>query len=115
MVYVDKTHLANAVNNLVDNAIKYSGENVQLYLQTSLENGILKIRVKDNGIGIPKVYQSNIFDKFFRVPTGNLHNVKGFGLGLSYVQKIVAMHSGSIHVQSEPDKGSEFTIIIPSA
>jgi len=114
-VHVDKTHLANAVNNLVDNAIKYSGEHVQLYLQTSLENGILKIRVKDNGIGIPRVYQGSIFDKFFRVPTGNLHNVKGFGLGLSYVQKIVAMHGGSIHVQSEPDKGSEFTIIIPSA
>ncbi|NLR59787.1 HAMP domain-containing histidine kinase [Chitinophaga polysaccharea] len=115
LVYVDKTHLANAINNLVDNAIKYSGEHVQLYIQTSLENGILKIRVKDNGIGIPKVYQGSIFDKFFRVPTGNLHNVKGFGLGLSYVQKIVEMHGGSIHVQSEPEKGSEFTIIIPSA
>lgn len=114
-VYVDKTHLANAINNLVDNAIKYSGEHVQLYLQTSMENEVLKIRVKDNGIGIPKVYHGNIFDKFFRVPTGNLHNVKGFGLGLSYVQKIVAMHGGSIHVQSEPDKGSEFIIIIPSA
>ncbi|TWF44755.1 phospho-acceptor domain-containing protein [Chitinophaga polysaccharea] len=115
LVYVDKTHLANAINNLVDNAIKYSGEQVQLYIQTSLENGILKILVKDNGIGIPKVYQGSIFDKFFRVPTGNLHNVKGFGLGLSYVQKIVEMHEGSIHVQSEPEKGSEFTIIIPSA
>ncbi|SEW11992.1 sensor histidine kinase [Chitinophaga arvensicola] len=114
-VYVDKTHLANAINNLVDNAIKYSGDQVQLYLQTSLENGILKIRVKDSGIGIPKVYQGSIFDKFFRVPTGNLHNVKGFGLGLSYVQKIVEMHGGAVHVQSEPDKGSEFTIIIPSA
>lgn len=114
-VYVDKTHLANAINNLVDNAIKYSGGQVQLYLQTSLDNGMLKIRVKDNGIGIPKVYQTSIFDKFFRVPTGDLHNVKGFGLGLSYVQKIVAMHGGSIQVQSEPDKGSEFIIIIPSA
>ncbi|MEZ2441655.1 sensor histidine kinase [Chitinophaga sp. RCC_12] len=114
-VFVDKTHLASAINNLVDNAIKYSGEHVQLYLQTSMENGILKIRVKDSGIGIPKVYQGSIFDKFFRVPTGNLHNVKGFGLGLSYVRKIVEMHGGSIHVQSEPDKGSEFTIIIPSA
>ncbi|HEY9258632.1 HAMP domain-containing sensor histidine kinase [Chitinophaga sp.] len=115
MVYVDKTHLSNAINNLIDNAIKYSGEQVQLYIQTSLENGILKIKVKDHGIGIPKVYQGSIFDKFFRVPTGDLHNVKGFGLGLSYVQKIVEMHGGTIHVQSEPDKGSEFTIIIPSA
>ncbi|PSL49355.1 phospho-acceptor domain-containing protein [Chitinophaga niastensis] len=114
-VYVDKTHLSNAINNLVDNAIKYSKEPVQLYLQTSIENGILKIRVKDNGIGIPKIYQTNIFDKFFRVPTGNLHNVKGFGLGLSYVQKIVEMHGGTIRVHSEPEKGSEFIIIIPSA
>jgi signal transduction histidine kinase len=114
-VYVDKTHLSNAINNLIDNAIKYSGEQVQLYIQTNLENGILKIKVKDHGIGIPKVYQGSIFDKFFRVPTGDLHNVKGFGLGLSYVQKIVEMHGGTIHVQSEPDKGSEFTIIIPSA
>ncbi|WP_326995655.1 HAMP domain-containing sensor histidine kinase [Chitinophaga sp. 212800010-3] len=114
-VYVDKTHLANAINNLVDNAIKYSGDLVQLYIQTSLENGTLKIRVKDNGIGIPKVYQNSIFDKFFRVPTGNLHNVKGFGLGLSYVQKIVEMHGGTIQVTSEPDKGSEFIITIPSS
>ncbi|GEP92829.1 hypothetical protein CTE07_44740 [Chitinophaga terrae (ex Kim and Jung 2007)] len=115
LVLIDKVHLGNAINNLVDNAIKYSKEPVQLYVQTSLENGILKIKVKDNGIGIPKVYHHNIFDKFFRVPTGDLHNVKGFGLGLSYVQKIVTMHGGSIHVHSEPDKGSEFTIIIPSA
>ncbi|MFY0253001.1 sensor histidine kinase [Chitinophaga sp. 30R24] len=115
LAYVDKTHLSNAINNLVDNAIKYSGDQVQLYLQTSLNNGVLKIKVKDNGIGIPKVYQSSIFDKFFRVPTGNLHKVKGFGLGLSYVQKIVEMHGGTIQVHSEPDKGSEFTIIIPSA
>jgi signal transduction histidine kinase len=114
-VLIDKVHLGNAINNLVDNAIKYSKEPVQLYIQTSLENGILKIKVKDNGIGIPRVYHHNIFDKFFRVPTGDLHNVKGFGLGLSYVQKIVTMHGGSIHVHSEPDKGSEFTIIIPSA
>lgn len=115
LVMVDKVHLGNAISNLVDNAIKYSKDQVQLYIQTSLENGILKIKVKDNGIGIPKAYQHSIFDKFFRVPTGDLHNVKGFGLGLSYVQKIVTMHGGTIQVHSEPDKGSEFTIIIPSA
>jgi signal transduction histidine kinase len=114
-VFVDKIHLSNAISNLVDNAIKYSRDQVQLYIQTSLENGILKIKVKDNGIGIPKAYQHSIFDKFFRVPTGDLHNVKGFGLGLSYVQKIVTMHGGTIQVQSEQDKGSEFTIIIPTA
>ncbi|MBC9910983.1 sensor histidine kinase [Chitinophaga varians] len=112
-VYVDKTHLSNAINNLVDNAIKYSGEQVQLYIRCSEENGMLKIKVRDNGIGIPRAYQENIFDKFFRVPTGDLHNVKGFGLGLSYVKKIVEMHGGTIRVHSEPDKGTEFTINIP--
>ncbi|NSL89393.1 HAMP domain-containing histidine kinase [Chitinophaga sp. Mgbs1] len=114
-VFVDRTHLANAINNLVDNAIKYSGDPVQLYIQTSIEDRQLKIRVKDNGIGIPRTYQENIFDKFFRVPTGNLHNVKGFGLGLSYVKKIVEMHGGTIRVHSEPEKGAEFIIIIPAA
>ncbi|MBC9931618.1 sensor histidine kinase [Chitinophaga qingshengii] len=112
-VYVDKTHLANAINNLVDNAIKYSRDQVQLYISCSEENGVLKIIVRDNGIGIPRSYQENIFDKFFRVPTGDLHNVKGFGLGLSYVKKIVDMHGGTIRVHSEPDKGTEFTLHIP--
>jgi signal transduction histidine kinase len=112
-VYVDKGHLSNAVSNLVDNAIKYSGEHPVVHIRCSEENGKLVIRVKDNGIGIPRVYQENIFDTFFRVPTGNLHNVKGFGLGLSYVKKIVALHGGSIIVHSEPEKGSEFIIQIP--
>ncbi|CAL1521148.1 HAMP domain-containing sensor histidine kinase [Chitinophaga sp. MM2321] len=114
-VFVDKTHLSNAINNLVDNAIKYSRDQVQLYIQCKVENGELKIRVKDSGIGIPRIYQENIFDKFFRVPTGDLHNVKGFGLGLSYVKKIVEMHGGTIRVHSEQDKGTEFIISIPTA
>ncbi|WP_143309349.1 sensor histidine kinase [Chitinophaga vietnamensis] len=114
-VNVDKAHLSNAINNLVDNAIKYSGDQAQVYIQSSEDGGMLQIKVKDNGIGIPKVYQDNIFDKFFRVPTGNLHNVKGFGLGLSYVKKIVEMHGGTIRVHSEPDKGTEFIIAIPAA
>lgn len=112
-VLVDKVHLGNAINNLVDNAIKYSGEHPQVHILSSREEDQLVIRVKDNGIGIPRHYQENIFDKFFRVPTGNLHNVKGFGLGLSYVKKIVEMHGGTVYVQSEPDKGSEFIITIP--
>lgn len=113
LVLVDKTHLSNAVSNLVDNAIKYSGELPVVHIRSSIESGNLIIRVKDNGIGIPRAYQESIFDTFFRVPTGNIHNVKGFGLGLSYVKKIVELHGGSIAVQSEPEKGSEFTIRIP--
>lgn len=113
MVKVDKTHLSNALNNLVDNAIKYSGEPAEITIQVSRQQDRLKIIVKDNGIGIPHAYQDNIFEKFFRVPTGNLHNVKGFGLGLSYVKKIVEKHGGFIRVKSEPDKGSEFQLEIP--
>ncbi|PWV53928.1 sensor histidine kinase KdpD [Chitinophaga sp. S165] len=112
-VEVDKSHLSNAISNLVDNAIKYSGDNPSVHIKSMLENGKLIIRVKDNGIGIPKIYQESIFDTFFRVPTGNLHNVKGFGLGLSYVKKIVALHGGTINVHSEPEKGSEFIMQIP--
>lgn len=112
-VDVDKAHLSNAISNLVDNAIKYSGDHPSVYIKSTLESGKLIIRVKDNGIGIPKIYQESIFDTFFRVPTGNLHNVKGFGLGLSYVKKIVALHGGTISVHSEPEKGSEFIIQIP--
>jgi len=125
LAYVDKTHLANAVSNLVDNAInnavsnlvdnaiKYSGDQPLVHIQCTKENGLLTIRVKDNGIGIPRMYQESIFDKFFRVPTGNLHNVKGFGLGLSYVKKIVDMHNGAVRVYSEPERGSEFVIQLP--
>ncbi|SEW10814.1 His Kinase A (phospho-acceptor) domain-containing protein [Chitinophaga sp. YR573] len=112
-VFVDKTHISNAISNLVDNAIKYSGEHPAVSIRCSIENGTLTIRVKDNGIGIPKMYQENIFDAFFRVPTGNLHNVKGFGLGLSYVKKIIMLHGGTITVTSEQEKGSEFIIHLP--
>lgn len=113
LVFVDKTHISNAISNLVDNAIKYSGEHPTVSIRCSIENGTLTIRVKDNGIGIPKMYQENIFDAFFRVPTGNLHNVKGFGLGLSYVKKIIMLHGGTITVTSEQEKGSEFIIHLP--
>src|SRR5690606_32791004 len=102
-----------AVNNLVDNAIKYSGEHPVVYISCYIAGNMLVIRVKDNGIGIPRMYQENIFEKFFRVPTGNLHNVKGFGLGLSYVKKVAELHGGTVTVQSEPDKGSEFILEIP--
>lgn len=113
VINADKVHLTNIVFNLIDNAIKYSKENPIISVLTKdTENGIL-ISVKDNGIGISKENQKKIFDKFYRVPTGNVHNVKGFGLGLSYVQAVVLKHNGTINVNSELGKGSIFTITLP--
>ena len=109
----DRVHLTNIVFNLIDNALKYSKENPEINITThDAENGI-EIIIRDNGIGISKENQRKIFDKFYRVPTGNVHNVKGFGLGLSYVQAVVNKHGGEISVSSEIGKGSTFTVILP--
>ncbi len=113
IAHVDKTHFNNAVQNLVDNAIKYSYDAVKIQITCSREEGRLRVAIRDNGIGIPKAYQHSIFEQFFRVPQGDLHNVKGFGLGLAYVKKIVEKHGGRISVKSEPKHGSEFVIAIP--
>lgn len=113
IIQVDKTHFTNAIQNLVDNAIKYSSDPVRVHIKCTKEEGWLRVAVRDNGIGIPKAYQQSIFEQFFRVPQGNLHNVKGFGLGLAYVKKIVEKHGGRISVKSEPGHGSEFTVAIP--
>jgi len=109
-VRVDKIHFANILNNLIDNAIKYSGEAVNIRLGSIRQGREWRLTVADNGKGIPKGYQEAIFDRFFRVPTGNLHPVKGFGLGLYYVRQVVEKHGGRIGVQSEPGKGSTFYI-----
>ena len=105
-------HVTNTVSNLIDNAIKYSDgpPKVQVILQK--EEGKIMLTVTDSGIGIKKEHQNKIFDKLYRVPTGNLHNVKGFGLGLSYVKAIVELHGWDIVVKSKIGQGSEFTIII---
>jgi len=109
----DKTHFTNVIKNLVDNAIKYSHENPQISINTNDgEKGIV-IEIKDNGIGIPKEYQKKIFKKFYRVPTGNLHHVKGFGLGLNYVKNMTIKHRGNISLQSEVGKGTTFKLIFP--
>ena len=113
VINADKLHLTNIIFNLIDNAIKYSQVKPEILITTKdTENGI-EITVKDNGIGISKEDQRKIFDKFYRVPTGNVHNVKGFGLGLSYVQAVVFKHNGTINVSSELGKGSSFKIIMP--
>lgn len=112
-IYGDKIHISNVFYNLLDNAIKYSKDKPQINL--ILENGgsFLKATVKDNGIGISKAHQKRIFEKLYRVPTGNVHNVKGFGLGLSYVKAIVEKHNGFIGIDSELDKGTTITVKFP--
>jgi two-component system phosphate regulon sensor histidine kinase PhoR len=113
VVMADEIHLTNVVFNLLDNAIKYCKETPDIWITTQNRAGGIVFSIKDNGIGIAKEDQKHLFEKFYRVPTGNVHNVKGFGLGLSYVQKIVEEHEGLIKVESELDKGTKFDIWLP--
>lgn len=114
-VTVDKLHMVNVLYNLLDNAIKYNAQEPEIQITTRSHQGMLQIEIQDNGIGIHKDNQKKIFNRFYRVPTGNVHDVKGFGLGLSYVKRIVEAHEGKIMVSSEPDHGSRFTILLPLA
>lgn len=115
MVMADDVHFTNFVNNLLDNALKYSKENPSIKLTTSNVGHLFKIKIEDNGIGMNKETLSRIFEKFYRAHTGNLHNVKGFGLGLSYVKTMVEAHKGTIKAESTLGKGSAFTISFPLA
>ncbi|MFC2086597.1 sensor histidine kinase [Bacteroidota bacterium] len=109
----DEIHLINVVSNLIDNAIKFTPENPEIIISTKDDGRGLFLSVQDNGIGISKESHSKIFDRFYRVPTGNIHDAKGFGLGLTYVKTIVEEHKGTIFVDSEIQKGSTFTIFFP--
>jgi two-component system phosphate regulon sensor histidine kinase PhoR len=109
----DKAYLANALCNLLDNAIKYSPEKPELSVITRNSGRYLLIAVSDKGIGIPKEYHKKVFETFFRVPTGDVHDVKGFGMGLAYVKKIVELHEGYLELQSETGKGTTVILAIP--
>jgi len=114
-VQADKTHINNVLYNLIDNAIKYSKGKPKVDISlTEIENSI-QLSVKDNGIGISNEYQSKVFDKFFRVPTGNIHDVKGFGLGLFYISNICKSHGWEINLDSKEGKGTTVTLFIKKA
>lgn len=112
-VMADETHLVNIIYNLVDNALKYTVDVPEILITTRDSEQGIEISIKDNGIGIGEEIQKYIFDKFYRAETGNVHNVKGFGLGLSYVKKIIEAHSGKIALQSKLNQGSEFRLYFP--
>jgi len=111
-IYVDEVHFQNAITNLMDNAVKYrkQDEPLDIYIHTWNDADKLYLSIRDTGQGIKKENLRKIFDKFYRVHTGNKHDVKGFGLGLAYVKKVVDLHQGEIKAESEVGKGTKFTI-----
>ncbi|MCK6617209.1 MAG: HAMP domain-containing histidine kinase [Cyclobacteriaceae bacterium] len=113
-IKADRHHLANVIYNLLDNAIKYCQKQPSISITTGLQANELLLTVADNGIGVSEENKKRIFQRFFRVPTGNIHDVKGFGLGLHYVKQIVEVHRGKIVVESELNKGCLFTITLPA-
>jgi two-component system phosphate regulon sensor histidine kinase PhoR len=114
-IIADEEHLLHVLSNLLDNAIKYSKETIDILVSTINVNNKMIITIEDNGIGMTSETTKHIFEKFYRAHSGNIHNVKGFGLGMSYVKRIVALHKGQIRVQSELDHGTTIVIILPVA
>lgn len=113
IIKADDVHLTNVLFNLLDNAVKYSKNEPKITISTEVKDQFLVVSVKDQGIGIQKEHVGQIFERFYRVPTGNVHDVKGFGLGLSYVKIITEAHRGQIKVESAPNKGTKFMIYFP--
>ena len=113
VMLADEFHLGNAIYNLLDNALKYSNKEPEVEISTKNHNGQLVISIRDNGVGISKQSQKHIFERFYRVPTGNVHDVKGFGLGLSYVKEVTELHGGKVDLESEPGNGTTFSIYLP--
>jgi len=116
IIKADKLHISNLITNLIDNSMKYSYDEVVITIHTAnTKENKLEISFSDNGIGISKEHQKRIFDKFYRVPKGNIHDVKGFGIGLNFVMLITKMHNGSIKVISALNQGTMFKLILPQA
>lgn len=113
IIKADEVHLTNVLFNLLDNAVKYSKDEPRIIISSEIKDDFLVVSVKDHGIGIQSEHVGQIFERFYRVPTGNVHDVKGFGLGLSYVKIIVEAHKGKIKVESAPNKGTKFMIYFP--
>ena len=113
MIYADETHLNNIIYNLLDNAVKYTEDQPEILVSTRDSEQGIEFAIKDNGIGIGEDVQKFIFDKFYRAESGDLHNVKGFGLGLSYVKSVIEAHKGKIKIRSKRNEGSEFNIFLP--
>jgi signal transduction histidine kinase len=110
MASVDKLHTQGVIINLIDNSLKYGRAPVRIGLKLKEHASSIQLCVTDNGPGIPEEYQDKVFDKFFRVPAGNLHNIKGFGLGLSYAAQVMKQHHGSIRLSKAPSGGCLFTL-----
>lgn len=114
VIHADRLHITSVIYNLLDNALKYGGDKPEIKVELAATPQEFKLRVEDNGIGISPEYANKVFEKFFRVPSGDHHNIKGYGLGLSYAAHVVQQHGGSISVESQPGKGSAFIIKLPN-
>lgn len=114
-IEADEAHIKNVITNLIDNAVKYSTEHVDIVISIVDHPKNIEISIKDNGLGIAPAYHKDIFDRFFRIPTGNLYSVKGFGLGLAYVKQVIDQHHGFIEIESALEKGTTFIITLPKS